>query len=71
MFRANLQWPYGAARFAGDLITGCVIKPCPWPLLLEVTKAGLKHPDILLLPLLPDLLSCASLLSLVKFQPPL
>lgn len=77
MFSANLQWHYQAV-FAGDLMAACVIKPRLWALLLEVTKARLKHPYILLLPLLgrcvsmlPDLLSCASLLPLVKFHPPL
>lgn len=47
MFSANVQRHHRA-----DVITGYVIKPCPRALLLEVTKAGLKHPHILLLPLL-------------------
>lgn len=73
MFSANVQRHHRA----GDVITGSVIKPCPRALLLEVTKAGLKHPHILLLPLLgrcgsfPWSARCASLLALVKLQPPL
>lgn len=70
MFSANVQRHHRA-----DVITGYVIKPCPWALLLEVTKAGLKHPHILLLPLLgrcesfPWSAPCASLLPLGKLQP--
>lgn len=51
MFSTNLQWLYRAV-FAGDLMTGCIIKSCLWAPPLEVRKARLKHPYIMLLPLL-------------------